>query len=127
MPHSFPTRRSSELAEYDIDPISDRYGAKVIQSGGRSYGYVNLRTFINSAAPQLRAAFQGFRDKGITDVVIDLRYKGGGLVSVADLFGELLGRNSRTSDLFSPLKFSPEKAEEEDRQHLLPAQPEEMR
>src|SRR3546814_4322162 len=63
-------------AEYDIDPISDRYGAKVIQSGGRSYGYVNLRTFINSAAPQLRAAFQGFRDKGITDVVIDLRYNG---------------------------------------------------
>ncbi|MBB5705495.1 S41 family peptidase [Sphingopyxis panaciterrulae] len=111
-------------AEYDIDPISDRYGAKVIQSGGRSYGYVNLRTFINSAAPQLRAAFQDFRDKGITDVVIDLRYNGGGLVSVADLFGDLLGRDRSTSDLFSQLKFRPEKAAEEDSQHFFTAQPE---
>src|SRR3546814_961311 len=80
-------------ADYDLDPISDRYGAKVISDGGHAYGYVNLRSFISSADPQLRAAFLNFRNQGVTDVIIDLRYNGGGLVSTAALFGDLLVRN----------------------------------
>src|SRR3546814_11410833 len=43
---------------------------------------------------------------------------------VADLFGDLLGRDRSTSDLFSQLKFRPEKAAEEDSQHFFTAQPE---
>src|SRR3546814_2242298 len=35
-------------ADYALDPVSDRYGAQVISEGGRSYGYLNLRTFIAS-------------------------------------------------------------------------------
>src|SRR3546814_5083962 len=81
--------------EYDLDPVSDRYGAKVISEGGRKYGYVNLRTFISPAGPQLRDAFQMFRDQGVTDVVVDLRYNGGGLVSVADMFGDPAGARKR--------------------------------
>jgi carboxyl-terminal processing protease len=67
-------------ANYDLDPVSDRYGAKVITEGGRSYGYINLRTFISSANPQLRAAFLNFRNQGVTDVIVDFRYNCGGLV-----------------------------------------------
>src|SRR3546814_20135793 len=55
-------------AEYDIDPISDRYGAKVIASGGRNYGYSNLRTYISTAAPQLRASFPTYLAIGSADV-----------------------------------------------------------
>ena len=40
-------------ADFEIDPISDRYGAKVITEGGKSYGYLNLRTFISSANPPI--------------------------------------------------------------------------
>ena len=109
-------------ADYDLDPISDRYGAKIISEGGRSYGYLNLRTFISSANSQLRAAFQTFRDQGITDVVIDLRYNGGGLVSTAELFGDLLGGNRSASELFSQTNFRPSKAAENER-HFFAAQP----
>lgn len=110
-------------ADFDIDPISDRYGATVITDGGRSYGYLNLRTFISSADPQLRTAFLNFRNQGITDVIIDLRYNGGGLVSTAELFGDLLGRNRASSELFSQTNFRPSKAAENDR-HFFTAQPE---
>lgn len=97
-------------AAYNLIPISNRYGVKILTDGGRQVGYVNLRTFIDTADPALRSAFAQFRTAGVTDVIIDLRYNGGGLVDIAELFGDLLGRNRSTSDIFSATTFRPEKA-----------------
>ena len=108
---------------FSIDPISDRYGAKIIEDGGRRYGYLNLRTFISSADPQLRTAFLNFRNEGITELIIDFRYNGGGLVSTAELMGDLLGRNRFTSEIFSRTDFRPEKASNNERDFFAP-QPE---
>ncbi len=78
--------------DFSLDPISDRYGAIVIDDGGKKVAYINLRTFIIAdAADQLRTAFGQFGAEGITEFIIDFRYNGGGLVSVADTFGDLLG------------------------------------
>ena len=41
---------------------------------------------------ELTTAVLGTRALGVTELIIDLRYNGGGLVSVADTFGDLLGR-----------------------------------
>lgn len=97
-------------ANYELLPISTRYGTQVINDGGRQVGYLNMRTFISTADPALRNAFAQFRAAGITEIIIDLRYNGGGLVSTAELFGDLLGRNRSTSDVFSFTVFRPEKA-----------------
>jgi len=110
-------------ADYSLDPISDRYGAKIIAEGGRSYGYINLRSFITSANAQLREAFLNFRNQGVTDVIIDFRYNGGGLVSTAELMGDLLGRNRSSSEVFSQTNFRPSKSVENER-HFFTAQPE---
>lgn len=97
-------------ADYSLDPVSSRYGAKIINDGGHQVGYVNLRTFINTADPALRSAFLQFRTAGVTDVIVDLRYNGGGLVSIAELMGNLLGRNRSNSDVFDYMTFRPEKS-----------------
>ena len=97
-------------ADYSLDPISDRYGAQVITDNGRKVGYLNLRTFISTADPKLRTAFGNFRAQGITNFVIDLRYNGGGLLSTAELMGDLLGGNRSTSDVFDNVTYRPEKA-----------------
>lgn len=110
-------------AKFDLDPISNRYGAKVISEGGRNYGYLNLRSFIESADPQLRTAFADFRAQGVTDVIIDFRYNGGGLVSTAELMGDLLGRGRTSSELFSQTNFRPSKSAESTR-HFFSAKPE---
>lgn len=107
-------------ADFSIDPISDRYGAKIIDDGGRRYGYLNLRTFISSADPQLRAAFLNFRNEGITELIIDFRYNGGGLVSTAELMGDLMGQNRFTSEIFSRTDFRPEKAANNELDFFLP-------
>ncbi len=96
--------------DYSLTPVSSRYGAQIINDGGRQVGYVNLRTFIDPADPALRSAFAGFKAAGITDVIVDLRYNGGGLISIAELMGDLLGANRATSDVFDYMTFRPEKA-----------------
>jgi len=77
-------------ADFAITPVSSRYGAQIINDGGRQVGYVNLRTFINTADPALRNAFSSFRAQGITEVIVDFRYNGGGLVSIAELMNDLI-------------------------------------
>lgn len=61
------------------------------RSGTTPVGYLNLRSFISTANDALADATRTFREAGVTDLVIDLRYNGGGLVSVADTMLDLLG------------------------------------
>jgi C-terminal processing protease CtpA/Prc len=85
--------RTVTKTDFALDPVSDRYGFSIIPDGARRIGYINLRTFIIAdAATQLRSVFATLNAQGVTEVIIDLRYNGGGLVSVADTFGDLLGR-----------------------------------
>ncbi len=107
-------------ADFTLTPVSSRYGAQVIEDGGRRVGYLNLRTFISTADPALRQAFAGFRAQGVTDVVVDFRYNGGGLVRTAELMGDLLGANRSTSDVFSFTVFRPEKAAENETRFFRP-------
>ena len=94
---------------FELTPVSSRYGAKVLDNGGTKVGYVNLRTFIDTADPALRNAFASFKAQGITQVIVDLRYNGGGLVSIAELFGDLMGAD-KAGQVFSYTTFRASKA-----------------
>ncbi|HVJ01715.1 MAG TPA: S41 family peptidase [Sphingomonas sp.] len=111
------------MADYALTPVSSRYGARVIDDGGSKVGYVNLRTFINTADPALRAAFAQFKAQGVTKVIVDLRYNGGGLISIAELMGDLLGGGRSASDVFSYTVFRPSKASNNETRYFAP-QPE---
>ncbi|HSG54398.1 MAG TPA: S41 family peptidase [Paracoccaceae bacterium] len=97
--------------DYALDPVSNRYGFSIIPDGGRQVGYVNLRTFIDTAETDLRSAYLAMRDAGVTELVIDLRYNGGGLISIAELMGDLMGRNL-SGQVFDYITFRPSKAAE---------------
>ena len=97
-------------ADFNLLPVSTRYGAKTIDDSGQRVGYINLRTFITTAEPALKAAFADFRAKGVTKVIVDVRYNGGGLVATAEYLGDLLGGARSTSDVFDYTTFRTEKA-----------------
>lgn len=97
-------------ADYALQPVSNRYGSKIIEADGRKVGYLNLRTFIGTADGQLRSAFQQFQAAGVRDLIVDFRYNGGGLVSTAQLLGDLLGRARFTSEVQSRLEYRPSKS-----------------
>ena len=106
--------------DFPIPPVSSRYGAQIINDGGKQVGYLNLRTFISTADPALRDAFARFRAQGVTEVIIDFRYNGGGLVSTAELLTDLLGRDRTTADVLSFTVFRPEKASENETRFFQP-------
>lgn len=98
-------------ATFDLPPVSSRYGSRIIDAGGgQRVGYLNLRTFISAADPQLRLAFDSFRSQGINQFVVDFRYNGGGLLSTAELMGDLLGGNRNASEVYSSFVYRPEKS-----------------
>ncbi|HUG03846.1 MAG TPA: S41 family peptidase [Steroidobacteraceae bacterium] len=72
--------------------------------------YLNLRTFISTAETPLRTAYAQFREQGIQYFIVDLRYNGGGLVSIADLIGDLHGADRAPADVFSNLRFNANKS-----------------
>lgn len=107
-------------SDFTLTPVSSRYGAQIISDAGQRYGYVNLRTFIDTADPALRAAFAQFRAAGVTNIIVDLRYNGGGLVRVAELMSNLLGANRATSEVMSYTTFRSEKSSQNETTFFAP-------
>jgi carboxyl-terminal processing protease len=60
------------------------------RQGTTPIGYVALDTFISPAEDQLRGAFASFKAENVRDIVVDLRYNGGGLIVVGELLANLL-------------------------------------
>lgn len=77
--------------------IPTAYLTRTFASGGRVVGYVNLRNFVTPATAALDQAFTQLEAAGASELVLDLRYNGGGLVSVAQHLSGLIA-GARTKD-----------------------------
>ncbi|MGH9659482.1 MAG: S41 family peptidase [Bryobacteraceae bacterium] len=58
---------------------------------GRKIGYLHLRNFVRPTFEALDQAFEALKQAGATELVLDLRYNGGGLVNVAVHLASLIG------------------------------------
>jgi len=63
----------------------------VLDAGSSLVGYIHFRNFVQPSVDALNTAFTQVRDAGATELVLDLRYNGGGLVSVAQHLAGLIG------------------------------------
>jgi C-terminal processing protease CtpA/Prc len=97
---------------FTITPVPPTQVRLISRPGLTPVGHVTLRTFISTADAQLRSAFQTFRSNGVRDVIIDLRYNGGGLVSTAELLLNLLA-GDRTNQVSYATRFNPSKSSSE--------------
>ena len=110
------TIRRADTTEFDavltkavvtIDPVPQ---VKTFDFNGTQVGYIEFATFISTAEVPLDAAFAQFNTAGITDLIIDLRYNGGGLVSIAELLGDYLGGQVAAGLVFSETLFNADQA-----------------
>lgn len=95
-----------------IDPVPQYRIIPV--DGTPGVGYLELATFISTAEPEFTTAFAEFAAAGVTDVIIDMRYNGGGLVSIAELLGDYLGGAVAQGDIYSETRFNEDRSSNND-------------
>jgi carboxyl-terminal processing protease len=86
-----------------IDPLPQW---RVIDTPGGSVGYVEFATFVSTADPIFDTIFASFRQAGVADLILDMRYNGGGLVSTTELLGDFLGGSVADGQIFSRTLFN---------------------
>ncbi len=109
-PAGATVERTVTKRSYTLQPVPAPQ--LLARTGNTPIGYVNLRTFVSTADAQLRSAFATFRTNNVTDVIIDLRYNGGGLVSTAELLSDLLAQG-RQGQVQYRTRLNPSKANRE--------------
>lgn len=81
---------------YNINPIlfSNTYIV-----GAKKIGYVVFNSFTTNSVPLLDAAFSKFATDGITELVVDLRYNGGGSVATSEAFTNLIAPSAQNGKI----------------------------
>jgi C-terminal processing protease CtpA/Prc len=123
-PSETPTEASLTKRVVTIQPIPGD-GVQVLAlalpgNASIEVGYVNLRSYISTAETPLRGAFRQFAERGIQNVIVDLRYNGGGLISVANLMGDLMGALRQPTDVYNNIRFRPSKSSADETRYFRP-------
>jgi hypothetical protein len=97
-----------------INPIP-QYRTIAMGQGEPPVGYMEFATFISTAhdgegGNDFDDVFAAFIAAGVEDVIIDLRYNGGGLVDTANLLADHLGGFSNDGQIFTNTEFNADRS-----------------
>ncbi len=91
-------------ATYPLTPVP--VSRVLTLANGTKAGYLVMKDFITQAEAPLAAAFTGFRAAGATELILDLRYNGGGRVSTSNILASLVAGGVHNGKLFTRLNYS---------------------
>jgi C-terminal processing protease CtpA/Prc len=80
-----------ERATYANNPI---FATKMFNIGSKKVAYIVYNSFTTNSRDALRNAIGKFHTDGATELIVDLRYNGGGSVATAEVFTNLLAPTS---------------------------------
>ena len=81
-------------------------------TGGRHFGYVQFNDHAVGAQDQLINAFTDLKNKGVQDLVLDLRQNSGGYLYVAQTAASMVTGPSSTGRVFEQLRYNDKRAAE---------------
>ena len=91
---------------YKKDPV---YLDTVYMAGGKKVGYLVFTSFLGDepkVANQLRQAIASFTAQGVEELIVDLRYNGGGYVVLQQKFADLLVPSSADGSIMMKQQFN---------------------
>jgi carboxyl-terminal processing protease len=92
-------------ADYELSPVPT---ARVLDMGdGRRAGYLVLKDFITQAEAPVSRALADFRAAGASELILDLRYNGGGRISVANQLASQIVGALHPGKVFATLRYNP--------------------
>jgi carboxyl-terminal processing protease len=84
---------------------SVQYSA-IYAKGAKKIGYLVFSDFLGSSIKELNTVFNGFSHNGVTDIVLDLRYNGGGTLDCADSLIALLAGKPNKDRIYNTLVYN---------------------
>jgi len=101
------TTRDIALNSADVAPLAVNRFSVLTTPNGR-YGYALINTFNTFASEeQIFTALESLNRQGVNDLVLDLRYNGGGLLAVASQLAYMVAGPTRTAGrAFDRLRFN---------------------
>ena len=82
------------------------YFTKTLDTPTGKVGYMVFNTHIETAEAQLADAINSFKSQGVTDLVLDLRYNGGGYVYIASELAYMVAGTKSEGKTFDQLTFN---------------------
>lgn len=97
--------------EFPLSPVAATSVFEVPgTSGAAKVGYLAYHQFVGYSREQLQAAFAQFAREGVGELILDLRYNGGGSVGVSRELASLVGGAATQSRLYAWLRFNDQQA-----------------
>lgn len=84
---------------------------KVIETNGHNIGYLVYSGFDAGFDQELFDTFKEFKSKNVTDLIIDLRYNGGGHTLSANLMATCIAGAAAQGKVFAALRYNKERME----------------
>jgi C-terminal peptidase prc len=93
-------------AKRSIVTIKSVLDKRVLNLNSKKIGYLNFKTFIGPSQAELESAFAYFKSQNIDELVLDLRYNGGGSLDIALYLGSLLGGSKVEESVAETLQYN---------------------
>ena len=84
--------------------------SEVIEKENHRIGYLVFDSFLDVSADELKTEFEIFQSQNITDLVVDFRYNGGGVVDIAYQMIGMIGGDKVTGQTISTLIHNDKKS-----------------
>lgn len=94
------TLTSAVVTEPSVERVS------VVAAGNEKVGYILFNSFITPSTAQLDQAFAQLVSQGVTELVVDERYNGGGELTVAQHLASLIAGNGLTGRVLGVLSYN---------------------
>ena len=110
--HSFLVRNNAESPPRSITMTAEEITSTPVQNLSflqTESGLVGYFTFNNHIAPAeelLIEAIKEIRDRNIADLVVDLRYNGGGFLAIANELSSMIAGDDAVGQIFEELEFN---------------------
>ena len=110
--HTFTFRDPATDNTFSVDLQSQEITSTPVQSAtvferdGSNVGYVLFNDHIRTAESLLIEEMTAFRDANISELVLDLRYNGGGYLDIARMVSSIIAGDSAVGRTFSELQFN---------------------
>lgn len=86
---------------------------EVIETGSRKAGYLVFQNFTTPSIDELEEAVDFFNSEGIDELILDLRYNGGGQTNVANYLGSIIGGPAVADEPFAKYIYNDKRGAEE--------------